>query len=218
MKFLFLILFLFSLPGFGQEDEDKHLQDLEAQRRKQMELAVKLDESRQDLQEKTNNAIDELKRLGHSNITAASFLDEKVVRVIRKLLVNSPVRSLPREQVAELILQKSKGKVFGPFLMNNPKVLNTLVDILKDQEALPSLVGIFLRKDDLKYYFYLWLGIMLLGFLFKKFFFPVEWLGWKLVVATIALNIMIGVISVTIFYNIFHKELSPLVSVVTRQF
>lgn len=218
MKFLFLFLFLFSLPGLCQEDENQELQDLEAKRRKQTEMAVKLDESRQNLQNKTLEAVEELKRLGHDNITAASFLDEKVVKVIRRLLVNSPVRDLPREKVRELILDKSKDKAFGPFLLNNPKIVDVLVDILKDKKALPSLMGIFLRKEDLKYYFYMWLGLVLFGYLFKKFFVPVEWLGLKQALATIVINLVIAGLSISIFYNVFKNELDPLLRVIGKQF
>ncbi|WPU63889.1 hypothetical protein [Peredibacter starrii] len=214
MKFLLLIFFLFSLPGLGQEDEDKHLRDLEAQRRKQTEMAVKLEETRQNLQNNTYNAIEELKKLGHENITAASLLDEKVVKIVRKILVDSPIRQMPRERVKELILDKAKDNALGPFLLESPKVLDFLADVLMDKDALPALMGIFLRKDDLKYYFYLWIGIVIMGYLFKRFFVPVEWVGWKEILAAIAINIVIVCICVTVFYQTFKEELDPLLRVV----
>lgn len=214
MKFLLLIFFLFSLPGFGQEDEDKHLKELEAQRRRQTEMAVKLDESRQNLQNTTYNAIEELKKLGHENITAASLLDEKVVKIVRKLLVDSPIRQMPREKVQALILDKAKDNVLGPFLLESPKALDFLTDVLMDKDALPALMGIFLRKDDLKYYFYLWIGIVIMGYVFKRLFVPVEWVGWKEIVAAIVINIVIACICVTVFYRTFNEELDPLLRVV----
>lgn len=214
MKFLLLIFFLFSLPGFGQEDEDKHLQELEAQRRRQMEMAVKLDESRQNLQNTTYNAVEELKKLGHENITAASLLDEKVVKIVRKLLVDSPIRQMPREKMKALILDKSKDNALGPFLLESPKALDFLTDVLMDKEALPALMGIFLRKDDLKYYFYLWVGFVIFGYLFKRFFVPVEWVGWKSITASIAINLVVAGLCLTVFYRTFNDELDPLLRVI----
>lgn len=214
MKFLLVIFFLFSLPGFGQEDEDKHLQELEAQRRRQMEMAVKLDESRQNLQNTTYNAVEELKKLGHENITAASLLDEKVVKIVRKLLVDSPIRQMPREKVKALILDKSKDNALGPFLLETPKALDFLTDVLMDKEALPALMGIFLRKDDLKYYFYLWVGFVIFGYLFKRFFVPVEWVGWKSITASIAINLVVAGLCLTVFYRTFNDELDPLLRVI----
>ncbi|WP_408096904.1 hypothetical protein ACJVC5_17855 [Peredibacter sp. HCB2-198] len=216
MKFLLLIFFLFSLPGLGQEDEDKHLRDLEEQRRRQTEMAVKLDESRQNLQSSTYNAIEELKKLGHENITAASLLDEKVVRIVRRLLVESPVRQMPREQVKTLILEKSKDNVFGPFLLESPKALDFLTDVLMDKEALPALMGIFLRKEDLKYYFYLWIGIVILGYLFKRLFVPVEWIGWKGIAASLAINLVVACVCLTVFYQTFNDELDPLLRIINN--
>ena len=218
MKFLLLIFFLFSLPGFGQEDEDKHLQDLETQRRRQMEMAVKLDESRQNLQNTTYNAVEELKKLGHENITAASLLDEKVVRIVRKLLVDSPIRQMPREKVRILILEKSKDNALGPFLLESPKALDFLTDVLMDEEALPALMGIFLRKDDLKYYFYMWVGFVILGYLFKRLFVPVEWIGWKGIMASIAINLVVAGLCLTVFYRTFRTELDPLLRVIGTYF
>lgn len=216
MKFLLLFLFLFSLPGFGQEDEDKHIRELEAQRQKRMEMAVKADKSRQKIQDSTSTAFEELKKLGHENITAASFADERVVRVIRRLLKDNPLRKFPRDKVKSLILDKAKDNYFGTFLSDHPKVLNLFTDILMDKEALSSLMGIFLRKDDLKLYLYIWIGILILGFLIKRIFIPKEWGGWRKVLAGLSVSFLLTVLCLGIFYNMFSDEIGPLLNVVNK--
>lgn len=216
MKYLFLFLFLFSLPGFGQEDEDKHIRELEAQRQKRMEMAVKLDQSRQQFQNSTLTAIEELKKLGHEEITAASFADEKVVKVMRRLLKNNPLRNFPRYKVKALILEKAKDSYLGTFLSDHPKVLDLFTDILIDTEALPSLMGIFLRKDDLKFYLYIWIGILILGFFIKRLFIPKEWVGWRKVLAGLSVSFLLTVLCLGIFYNMFSDEVGPLLGVVSK--
>lgn len=151
----------------------------------------------------------ELHKLGHSELSAKSLLDERVVVILQKLFRNNELQKQSPEFISQLILDKAKGKPFEWILKDHPKVLSAIVDVIRDQEALASLIGIFLRKGDLKTYFFIWIGLMILGHLIKRFAFSEDWGKGKRFIMSFLLSLTLTVTSLTVFYNMFDRELSP---------
>lgn len=202
----------------SQDEDDKMIDSLEEDRRKSTEAAVKLDETKNQMTEAVFNAPEELKKLGHETITGASLLDEKVVGVMRKMLEQNSLRKASDEEVRQMILEKAKGTAMESYLISHPKVTNTFVEILKDPQAMSSLIGIFLRKDDLKLYGLIWLGLMIFAWLFKKYLFKkkTRWSSAQRMLVSILVSICITITSFSIFYNMFNNEISPTAKIIVK--
>lgn len=211
-----LILCLLSLPGFGQEDDDKLLEKLEADRKKQTEAAVKLNQVSEKVQTSVLSAPEQLKKLGYETVTPAALLDKKVVKLVQKMMAESTLKNASHEEVRNLILDKAKGKPLEGFLNSSPKIVNCLVDILRDPKALSSMVGLFLRRDDLKLYFFIWLGLMITAWAIKRFAFNKKWPRSKTIVMGLLVSLSATTISLTTFYNFFHAELSPTAEIMVK--
>lgn len=211
-----LLLCFLSLPGFGQEDDDQLLEKLEADRRKQTEAAVKLNQVSERVQSSVLSAPEQLKKLGYDTVTPGALLDKKVVKLVQKMMAESTLKNASHDEVRKLILDKAKGKPVEGFLNNSPKVVNLIVDILRDPKALSSLVGLFLRRDDLKMYFFIWLGLMITAWAIKKFTFNKKWPRGKTFVLGLMVSLTATTISMTTFYHIFHAELSPTAEIVVK--
>lgn len=217
MKFFFLILLLaLSLPGFSQEDDEAFIENAEKDRRNQVEAALKIEEARQNTTEVVATIPDELKKLGVETINAAALMDERVVKVLIKMMKESGQRKSSPELVRSMILEKAKGSGAERFLRRNPRVLNCLVDIIRDEKAMSSAIGLFLRKGDLKLYFFIWIGFLVLGWILKKIIINEEWDRSKRIFAGIAVSLLMSAISVYTFYKIFESELSPAVAIISR--
>lgn len=215
MKFFFLIfLCLLSLPGLCQEEDDKLLEDLEADRKKQVEAALKVNEAKDATEKSLEEATNELKKLGVETITAASMMNEKVVRAVQKMMVHSPFKKTPKEEVKKLLLERNKDSLFGKFLVKYPKFLDLFVDLLKDKEALPSAVGLFLRKSDLKIYFFIWLCFMIESYLLKRLLLNPRWNWWNYRFSSFAISAGASIGSILTFLHIFDKELGPALNIV----
>ena len=211
LKLLTLILLsLFALPGVSQED-DKLLEDLEADRKKQTEMARALDQGRQNLEGSASNAFEELQKLTKGEISAASLMDKKVVKVLQKVFRENHMQNVPREEVRNMILKKSEGTLAHRYLSTSPKLVYAFVDVLRDKEAMPGLIGIFLRQKDLKLYFFIWLGIMIGGWAIKRFIWSED--SRKSLFKRIGFSLLLTTISLTIFYQMFYQELSPTVNI-----
>ena len=209
MKLFFLIFIFLSLPGFAQEDDEKLLEDLEAERKQQLEAHAKIAETQNKLTNKIVDLPGELSKLGYKTIDTAALMDEKVIELMRKALKQNPLQKSTPEEVRATILKQAEGSFIHGYLSESPKLMNALVDVLRDEKALPSAMGIFLRKDDLKIYFFIWLGFMILAWLFKKIFFNQKWPKHKRKILGILVSISFSLISVTTFYHMFYDELSP---------
>jgi len=209
--FLVLIFCLLSLPGFGQEDDDATIETIEAERRSQAEAAVKINEVSEELKKELSEIPQELKNLGHKTVTAKTLFDEKAMKLLKKTLENNPLVHSSHDEVRKLILDKYEGKPIGNYLANSPKVLDMFVDILRDKKALPSLIGVFSKKDELKLYFYIWLGLLIGSWLFKKYV-----VKKKSFLKTVTLSLLTSTLSLLIFYNMFYDELSPTVEIIAK--
>ncbi len=216
MKALLLVLLsLFSLAGSAQED-DGLLQELEDDRRKQMEAAVKLNEAREGLATEVQSIPDQLKKLGFEKIDSAALMNPEVVGLVQRMFKESDLRKKPPKEVRDIILENVKNVSLGRFLMNNPRVMDCVVDVVRDQHAMSSLVGIFLRKADFKIYGGIWVCLFILGWLFKKIIFGKDWSAGKRFLLSFMVNICVACISLSLFYLMFEAELSPTAEIIFK--
>jgi len=198
------------------DEDDKLIDNLEAERRKSVETALKLEKAKNDLTNVAFNAPAELKKLGYDNITAAALLDDKVVKVVQKMMAQNAFKNASDEEVRVLIMEKAKGSFMEGYLRNHPKVMNTFVEILKDEKAMSSMVGIFLRRSDLKLYACFWFGLMILAWLIKKMLFKKDWTRSKRMGVSLLVSVCVTATSLTIFYNMFYNEISPVTKIIVK--
>ena len=113
---------------------------------------------------------------------------------------------------------ENEGQPLGKLFKRFPKLLDICVDIVRDAEALPAFVGILGKKERLKKYFYVWLGLFILSFLIKRYIFPKKWSWAKRLFAGSFMSLLFLSISLSVFYQLFDKELSPILSVMKNHF
>lgn len=206
----FIFLFLISLSALAQEGDQFNTDPVSDGEE------VIIPEHQQIPAE--NNPLAELKKLGHENVTFASLMDERVVKLVQKMLRESHLKKLPREEVKKLITDRARGSMMEGILKSKPRILEAMVDVMQDEKAMGNLVGIFLRKDDLKIYFYVWLALMITGFLIRKFYINKKWKGIERTLIGLTFTLFLTGISLTVFYQIFHEELSPTAKILVGHF
>lgn len=218
MKLLLILLICFSsLPGFTQEDDVEAIaNDVEFERRKQVETAIKIDEMNQKTIQKVPNIAERLKKLGYDSFDAVAMMDERVVKLAKEMLNNSPFYQMSEEEVREFILERSEGSFLKNYLLFRPKLLNCLVELLRDKRVLSSAIGMLLRKTDLKIYAGIWIGLMILSWLFKQIVFDKKWPKSKIFMLGLIVNFTFTSISLTTFYHMFYDELSPGFSIIIK--
>jgi hypothetical protein len=217
--FLCSVLFCFLLssgPLGAQDDDEKILNELEEDREQSTAQAVQMNDMSENLKNQLSSVPQALKQLGESKLNPASLMDEKVVLSLKAALKNNPLKTLPKEEVRALIFEKIQSEKVKNYLVNHPKILDTWIEILQDDKALPSAVGIFLRKSDLKLYGFIWLGLLVFSWIFKKIYFSKDWTFLHRLFMSFLMSISVSVISFGTFYTMFYDELSPAVKIIVK--
>jgi hypothetical protein len=215
MKFLFLlILMTLSLPGLSQEDDEAFIEEVAADRRQQSETALKILESKKQV----SNVPEEIRKLGYESININTMMDERAVKAFQKMLLDSNLKSPPLELISRTILEKVKGTYAETFLQDHPRLLACVSDIIRDKRAMASALGIFLRKDDLKIYSAIWIGFLILSWLFKKIFLNPKWGRGKTFIMSLSISLVFTGASFYTFYKMFESELSPTKTIIERHY
>ena len=200
MNVLFcLIMSLFSLPGFSQEE--MFPRGLENKLHAKQKELLKIQQ--------------EMITLGHQEMGAKALMDEKVVKLIQRLFQLNIFKDMPESDVKNLILQKTSRSAVGK-LISKPKVLNCVVEILRDEKALPSAVGVLLRKKDLKWYGIISLCFILFSGFFKGLFIKKSWSFVGKFIFSVFFAVSVSVVSLSVFYFIFQQELSPVTKIIIK--
>lgn len=205
MRFLLLLLIcLFPYLAFGQGEEELF----------QNEEIEEIQEIQETVQQ--DNPLQKLADLGYKDIDMKALQDERVVVILRDILKNSPLSKMSPSEVHDLILTQSEGKFFHGYLKNSPKLMKTLVQIIQDSKALPSLVGILLKKKELEIFFYFWIGLVIGTWLFKRFWLKKKkkWSRSKRFFVSILISLASSALSLGVFYYLFYEEVNPTAEIV----
>lgn len=201
----YLLLFCLSFNLFAQEEDDEGNIVPE----KRIETT--------ELQENISNQIQELQNMDENQKkNMLENLMKNQQNVINDFIKNNPFASMPRDEVKNLLLERSKNVRFGKMFQENPKTLEFAVDILQDKDALPKFFGIIAKKDELKKYGFITIALIVLSFVlnFKnKSGGLMKRIGKKILIT-------LGVTSLSLmsFYFLFKEDITPAFIIFKRHF
>ena len=202
-------------PPAAVMNEDDVVNELEQARQKRLEKVKKIDDTTKALAAPIINPLEEIQKLGHKQIDAAALLDDKVLAVLQKTLKAGLTSKVPSEEIRAMIQLKLNGSFWEWLFKKYPSILNIAVDIVKDQDALAGLLGILIRKEDLKTYGFIWLVILIFGLYVNRLIRPklpfLKRIGYKLTI-----SFFLTVINIFLFYSFFSEELAPTLSIISK--
>lgn len=239
---LFLILISFSLPGISQEgnsgqvtikespqipveateavpeihSDEAEIGELENARKERLQKIQQIETATKPMAEPVLGPLEEIKKLGHAQIDAAAMFDKKVVLILQKTFRDGLLSKLPPEAVKATILEKVKGSLMERLFKEFPKLLDVAVAVLRDKEAFAGLLGIFARKDDLKVYGYICIGLFLFGMFVKSRIIKPKWPFFKRFRYSMTVSLILTSITFFLFYSYFGDEIAPTIAVISN--
>ena len=204
--------------GSSIPDEDSSVAELEKARAKQLEKMKLIEKSIEPLKSPMLNPIDEIKKLGHKQLDFNALLDKRVLTILRDAFKDGVLGHLPEAEVRKIILEKIQGSLLGSLVETFPKLLNLLVDLARDKHVFHGLLTMLERREDLKLYGYIWIGILIFGLLLKRRLVKPKWDFFKRFKWNMTINFFLSLFSLSVFYFMFSIELDPLLSVIAKQF
>ncbi len=205
-------------PQDNAPNEDQDIRDIEEARKKHLEKMQTVEAVTKPLAEPVLNPLEEIKRLGYEQIGAAALLDQKVLAIIQKTLKLGVLEKVPPAAVRVMIQEKVKGSILETLFTKFPKLLDIAVDMMRSKEALSGLLGILVRKDDLKTYGYIWLAVFLFGIFLKNRVIKPKWPFFKRFRYSATISLVLNSITIYLFYSMFSQELAPTLAIISKHF
>ena len=100
-------------------------------------------------------------------------------------------------------------------LKKHPKILDVMVEMIRDERALPEMVSIMDKHDQLLTYTYIFMGMFILATLLSVFMFQNSGV-FKRILFEIFLTVSLPFINLVIFYFMFKKNLDPTVDIIKK--
>lgn len=213
---LCILLCLFALKLLA--DDEEFLDEMEADRKNQVEQAVKLNETREHFEGQITNLPEQVKKITSEGLGGIDFSDEKGRERLKQLFAQSGIRNQSPELIKAMIMGKVKDRPFEKIFQRFPKLLDIAVDVFRDKDAMPGLIDILGRKRELKIYMYVCIGIFIFGFFMRKFLIPKNWGFTKRLFLRMTLSLLLMGVSIGVFYKLFQREISPTVKIVMAHF
>lgn len=241
-----LFFVLIALPGFSQEDngggggrviirptpgaevtepvseivpitdEDQAMIDAaEADRLKQIEKIKAIEAATAPIAE-AKSPLQQIHDLGYEQLDATALMDTKVIGILQETIRAGALAKTSDEDLKKLINEKVKSTWMESLPRRFPRLLSIISDVVRSKEAIPRLLGIMARKDDLKTYGYVWVVIFIFGIYIKSKLVKPKWdfskrFKWKFVISSI-----LGIINLAIFYSFFGEEIQPTFSIIGK--
>lgn len=203
-------------PAAPTLSEDEAIRELEIARQKQLEKMQMIQKTTEPLAKPIKNPLKEIQALGHKQLNAVALLDAKVLAILQRLIKEGQMSRITPEALNAQIYEKVKGSFWEKVLRKYPVLVDIFVEVIRSKEALGGLLGIFVRKEDLKTYGYLWLAIFVFGALIKNRLIKPKWPFKKRFAFSMTISLFLTVATLAIFYNFFSEELNPTLAIIGK--
>lgn len=216
MKRLLFFICLLGFVGFSAQGQDDLEKELDATLSEMSQVGGLLDSSKKQ-DSKLEDNIKKEKEFSPKEAGRSLFdrILKKAQDQLYKKLQENPFSKMSALETQKFILDKTKGNILGDFLEKSPRIMYFIVRFIKDDMAIKKLANILKRQEDLKLYSYILIGNIIFFFL----------LGWyydhkskggiiRAVLRKLFFFCLSTVVSLMIFYMLFHQELKPTLHIV----
>lgn len=197
-------------------EEDAELAELEAIRQKQLEKAKMIEKTTDPLKDPLGNPAEQLMKLTKGQVSAAMLMDDKIQAALSRLFSDGYMSRASREETVKLIQTRAKGSFFEKLFRWFPSLLQISVDVIRDAQAMPGLIKIMGRKDDLKTFGYIWLAVFIFGMLVKNRLVKPKWPFLKRRLYSFCISFPLNIVTIYVFYTMFSQELAPTLAIVAK--
>lgn len=133
-------------------------------------------------------------------------------------LLLSPLRKLPEKELMKMVLENSKDTQVGPYLNEYPLITLFLVRLIRDKEAVPSLLKILENRDRLIYFAGAMICTLIFGFFLKRLFHKEDRSFFGVIAVFFVRFFTVNALRIGIFYYFFAKEFTPAMRIVSQTF
>ena len=222
--FFFVICFcILSLPGFGKEGngqnpDEQDVIELESRQIERRDQVDQIEEMANQVAKIPFNAVEELQKLGYKTVEEINLWDSKVIAILQRSLSENDFRNQAPEIQRAIIMGHIKGQPLEQLFLRFPKALEFTAAMFSDKEVVPSMLGLFNRREDLKVYGMIVVVLFISSFVVKKILISRDASRFQKFLTRLLVNISVSIGSFMIFYEMFSDEVGPALKFVKLYF
>lgn len=215
MKVLLTFTLLFNLfvhPAYSQQGDLENQFDTTTQ-----DLSEPSGEKLQGIgKDEFSNDPNKAKDSGLKDSFVTKMMSGVMKQAIDSFLKENPFSKMDRKEVKSMIEVKTNGLPVSKLFQKHPKLLDILVDWIRDKKALPKIMGILNKPDDVKTYGFIVTGIFILSFLLNLAN-SKGGLG-KRILKKMGIFIGAFIINISAFYFLFKAEIRPTLDIIFKYY
>lgn len=232
---LFPLLFILSLSlsVFSQDSDEEEARKrvLEQYSNRQGEEALEdsIQETAEGLQELSpvdveramdeSNVQDQKPIVGDGTIKESylsTMMNGMMKEMISKFLKENPFSRMPRDEVKSMIVLNTQGLPISNIFEKNPKLLDMLIDWIRDPIALPKFMGIVNKPDKVKIYGIIVIALFIISFALNLF--NNKGNIFKRILKKLCIFIGAFIINIAAFYILFQPNIQPTLKIVFKYY
>lgn len=133
-------------------------------------------------------------------------------------LVLAPLQKMSENELLNLVLENSKDTQAGSFLQSFPKITLFAVRMIRDKDAVSSLLKILENHDKMIYFAGAMIATFILGYFLKRIFHKEKRSFLGVVYYFFLRFTIVNVVRVIIFYYFFSVEFAPTGKIIANTF
>lgn len=137
-------------------------------------------------------------------------------QAVNQFLKENPFSKMDRQEVKSMIEVKTSGLPVSKIFKKNPKLLDMFVDWIRDEKALPKVIGIVNKPDEVKTYSIIVIVIFIISFMLNVM--NSEGNLFKRILKKMAIFSGAFIINIGAFLFIFQDELKPSLDIVFKYY
>lgn len=184
-------------------------------------LIFSINVSADDLDSQIDSSVQDLsvpmpqeKNLDESVFT--KMMSDRLKSMVAEYIKENPFSKMTESEVKTLIDARTNGTVFGKYLQKSPRLYGTILEIVRDKQAIPSFFSIVNKTESLKKFGYCALGIFIFTFIYSTFF--ITGGIFKKILKKVGISLLGTIINIGLVYYFFGNELRPSFNIIFKYF
>jgi len=227
--FFFLILLSLSFSALSQDDAEEEARRKVLEQYSNRQADEKLEDSIQEtaegLQELSPVDVEEAMEESQKPIVGdgkikdsylSTMMNGMMKQMIGKFLKENPFSKMPREEVKSMIVLNTQGLPVNKVFEKNPKLLEMLIDWIRDPIALPKFMGIVNKPEKVKIYGIIVIALFIISFALNLF--NSKGSLFKRILKKLGIFLGAFTLNLVAFYILFQPNIQPTLTIVFKYY
>jgi hypothetical protein len=144
------------------------------------------------------------------------MMSEKLKSVVAEYIKENPFCRMSENEVRTLIDAKLQDSAFGNYLKDSPRFYKTILDLIRDPDAIPAFLSIINKGKELKQFSFCMIIIFIISFIYTAFFLSGG--VFIKIIKKVGFSFFVLCLDIGVFYYFFSEQVRPGLNIIFKHF